>query len=475
MSSVFGSLKPDIFSWKRTGAIEWLTFATGVFSTMPVVAVPVGSSDISVFRMLFYILIAVLLVKVILRARICFLRNLKLFELSMIAAVLSCVMGKVFLTGYDINFSQTAFSYIPKIAAYIVFALCVENCSADDRKSLYSAFFAGLLFGCLANVVWAIFDAAGFYLFKRSINNVVFKGYIKRHNIRYGTLSLIYSNGLFRAGGFNYDPAHLGFIVPILTGYAVCSKKYWYLLLAVGAIVASASTTALASAMLVILVDLRFIRKKKNNSQKGIFFTLIALAVIVAGVFVFREKVFSMIGRAVSSFNQRISTTYLNVNNLDVRMQYIVLLPKAVINMGPYILLGLGFGTASFSYVTDRSLLSVIGTGNYFAYDMENTYICYLLDTGIIGLVLFLVIIIRLIVFSRRKMVSGNKGLAEQMLYALSVGSFFALFFYHYILFAPFIMAVVFGLAMMDTKPLLESNLIIKIGQVQNEATVIDS
>ena len=422
----------------------------GIFSTMPVVSLPLGPVDISVFRILFYGILALLLYQTISKGFASIRKHSGLMIIWLTIGVISCLIGWVFLQGKAPKFSSAAGSFIPKTLAYLVFAVLWGNQDSETLKHTNRMLIRGILWGCIINAVWAITDAAGYYLLHRSINNLVFARYIARNNIRYGELSLII-NGQIRSGGFNYDPAHLGFISPLLTCYGLKRKQKRYLFLALGSIVASASTTALVCSVIVAVLNYFMFAPRKNGyinrRNAGIAITAVVLCGIIIGVN--WSRVSSLAENAAGKMIDRINNVYLNSGDTDIRWDYLLLAPKAFLNLGVFMLTGTGFGTASYGYVTDTGILYRVG-GSYEAFDLENTYICYLMDTGIIGLALFLIILAILIYAYRNRTKAPCSRETDITVFSGVMATSLSMLFYHYILFAPQMLILAGGLSELD-------------------------
>ena len=255
---------------------------------------------------------------------------------------------------------------------------------------------------------------------------------------------------MIRASGFNYDPAQLGFIVPVITSYAVIKRKYWLLVLAFGGIIASASTTALVCSMLVLVVNLAVKKERIKINRKTIIIGFAVL--IIAGLILsrFGETLFRLTSSAITKMTTRLNTTYLDNDTLDIRWDYLIMAPKAFLNLGIFMLTGLGFGTASYGYVIDNSILNKIGSVHNFAYDLENTYICYLMDTGIIGFFVFILLLYRAYVFYKRAASASYANNNDVLIYCGIEASVFSMLFYHYILFAPQMLILIVALSNMD-------------------------
>ena len=440
----------DLFiGWDTT--LYRIVFTMGLFSTMPVVTIPLGSTDIAIFRILFYGFLFYMFIKAFAGRLLIIRREQSLLCLWLIIAIISGLVGWIALSSSHVQFSSAAKSNILKTGAFLVFIALWGSQEPEMQRKMNEALIKGLMLGCILNVSWAIIDAGGYYLTGRSLNNIIFFGYIARHGIRYNSLSLAYSNtGMIRAGGFNYDPAQLGFMVPVITSYAVIKRKYWLLLLAFGGIIASASTTALVCSLIVLVVNLAIKKERVRISRKTVVTGICTL--LLAGLILskYGEVVFRLITSAISKMTMRLSTTYLNNDILDIRWDYLIMAPKAFLNLGIFMLTGLGFGTSSYGYVIDSSILARIGSAHNFAYDLENTYICYLMDTGIIGFIVYILVLCRVYAFYKQAISASSVSNENVLIYCGIGASIFSMLFYHYILFAPQMLFLIVALSNMD-------------------------
>ena len=82
---------------------------------------------------------------------------------------------------------------------------------------------------------------------------------------------------------------------------------------------------------------------------------------------------------------------------------------------------------------------------------MENTYIAYLLDTGIIGLFLFFYLLFPLYSYYKK---NGGEDEENIIYIAILSATIFSLFFYHYILFVPQILSLIFALSNREKRTL---------------------
>ena len=227
---------------------KWLFFLLGLFSTMPIVGIVVAGRDISLYQILFSVIILVLFLE-----NSCEKRNYYSFRLVewLVFAVASSIIGVVVFYFIAPQWSDAALSHIPKILLFLMFAIlwASKNNGEEHAHYVIKVFFIG----CIINCLWACVDALDFYITGQSINNILFQGYCIRNKIHYGMMSLV-SNGSIRACGFNYDPAHIGFLSPIVASYGFFKRKPIIAAIGFIAALAAASTTAIASCALAVLV-----------------------------------------------------------------------------------------------------------------------------------------------------------------------------------------------------------------------------
>ena len=416
---------------------------------MPMVGIPVAGRDFSVYRIALLAALGYFGLMTLKNDRIKCGKQLSKLILWLALAALACLIGALFLRGQVVEWGAAAKSNLPKVLILLVFAL-LWGSSGEARRSAPSA-AAGFLLGCTLNCLWAAIDAGCYYLLGFSLHNRVFAGYIARNGLRYGMASLIL-RGMIRAGGFNYDPAHLGFLAPVLTGYAIKKKKYWLLLIAVAGIAASASTTGLICSLLCALMmgeGRRSIRIKTSASGTKLFAALLLVPLVLGALVAVRGRAIPMIQSVFSSFFERINTFYVDSDRDNVRFQYVLYSFPAMLAALPFLLLGTGIGTASYGYAMSPLVVQAMGDRVCSAYDMENTYLAYLFDTGLLGVAVYLVMLWTLFRAYRRRCRERNTAF-DAAVYATVCAAGFTMLFYHYILYAPQLLMFTAGLSWLD-------------------------
>ncbi len=421
----------------------------GLFSTMPVLGVVVRDRDVSFYRILFALALLFLGICFLMKPRLKLGKKSLWLELWLFVGLIGCVCGMLFLNGPRAEWGQAARSYIPKVI--LLLAFCFLWQANEEADPLAEWIMRGFLLGCALNCLWATIDAVGFYATGKSLNNILFYNYCVRNDIREHTLSLIF-HGSIRSGGFNSDPAQLGFVAPVLFGYGLARKKPLPVFLSICGIAASASTTGLVSAVLLLVFLLRP-RSKDGTQNKfskadrwmlAILCALIALVLLLQG-----DRILPLAQDILHRFAARIQSSYLNNNGPDIRVRYVLQAPFAMRAVLPFMLFGSGFGTASLGYATTPEVLAVIGQSHDFAYDMENTFLAYIFDTGVVGFALYLITMGTLL-FAYRKKYAARESAFAQSVYITVCVSLLSMLFYHYILFAPQMMIFTIALSRLD-------------------------
>lgn len=410
-----------------------------MFATMPIVAIKFFGRYFSLFTVFFGLAFVCLFFAAVnngFRGKIG--KNTGLFLIWLIMAVCSSFFGWLYFKTAP-AWRETSLFYLTRIAMYFVFAVLWSK--QRNGKIFVGYVLKGLVIGCTLNMAWAVIDAVGYYSFGISVNNFVFKQYAIDNGTRFGTVSLII-NGMIRAGGFNDDPAHIGFIAPAMIAYSIHKKNGWLFLLATASIFASASTTALLCSVIVMIICAK--RILKLITKKNVLRILICLPIILL-VLLLIPNLYAKLFYAVQKFINRIFSTYGNIGNSGERSVYLFEFFKAITIAGVMCLFGTGLGTASYAYVFDPDILKQLGEIYNYPYDMEMTYIAYFFDLGIFGFTVYMVILFKLLLnFNKYK---DEESIAIR---TLVIGMALSALFYHYTLMAMQIILIIMGMAKAD-------------------------
>lgn len=426
---------------KKIEIFDFIVLFTGILGTMPIVEFDFGGRYISGFRV--FLLLVLIMLFLENRFAICLKTSLYLV-IWLIIGLASCIAGYITFIGMR-EWQLASISNFVKIVVYLLLVILWAGQKDIDKSNYFLGM--GLFIGSVANIAWAIVDAMGFYAVGYSISNTLFRGYIERHNIQYGVVSLIYPTGMIRSAGFNYDPAHLGFIIPFVFGIAVQQKKYLLLILCGLGMIASASTTSVVCSIFVFFTIRKGVFENKNVNSKDVFVILggIVGCVIVGA----NSQTRRLVESALHLFTNRVSSVYMNSNIENVRLNYLKYIPQVISDNLSKLLVGTGYGTASYGYVTNKLIRAKMQL-DIFPYDMENTYIAYLLDTGIVGFTIFILLIAKIgkWAWHNRK----NEKMIKNIICCGIYASLFSMVFYHYILFVPQILLLLIAVTNIDSE-----------------------
>jgi hypothetical protein len=236
-----------------------------------------------------------------------------------------------------------------------------------------------------------------------------------------------------------------------LVGYGVKSKRLLFIIIGLGGVLASASTTALVSSTIIaIIIYVSYPQKRKKMTIKKIVISALSAIFFVSILAINWDKIVNIVFIAYDRFVGRLSSVYFGKNLVsnNVRIDYILCLPSAMIEVLPFLLLGTGFGTSTLGYARSDYARSVLGAGVEYAYDMENTYIAYLMDTGIIGFAIFITMMAY--IYKKFKKSSKENNYTSAIVFCMIITSIISLMFYHYILFASQMLMFTIALSIID-------------------------
>ncbi|CAM3548102.1 hypothetical protein [Polaromonas hydrogenivorans] len=421
---------------KNNIVVVIIYFLTGVFVTAPIITIDVAGRLVSVFSILFALLY-ILALWFAFDAK----KNININSISLafigwyILALIASIAGVIYF-GFDSLWLNQIMSYIPKIFLYLTLLLYVMKW--HDGSYALAAFFKGFFYGCIANLIWSVVEGLYYYTFNDTLNDALFLEYVKTlpDDRRYMT---VVADGIIRASGFNIDPAHLGVIIPIIFVYALFRRNLYLIALSLSSLVFSGSTTAAMTSMLATMISLgKF--ELHQIKLKSIGITMLAIFVVVVGLLTndfVRESVF----KNAKGFYERTTENYVSNSDQGPRYVYHAYLPDAIYFNGFKTLTGSGFGTASHPYV-DNPDINVNLDEEHRPYDPESTYISYLFDTGFLGLLFYLFVLISSIMFYRKRI---HFGFTELIIYSSLCGILFSGFFYHYTLTAYQVLILTFS------------------------------
>lgn len=373
--------------------IDIIFLILGITITMPILTISMSGRQISVFYVIF-ILSMIILFFDFFNSKFNFKlnKNSALFLVWLLLSLLSSLFGIMYFNSKVIWVNKIV-SYIPKIIAYSLVLIFIA--SSKNKKNIIKLFLKGFLIGIIINIIWAFADGLIYYIFNFSISNEIFSDYMKNIATTRKGVSII-KGGTIRVGGLNYDPAHLGGLIPIIIGYSIIKKKHILLFLSIGSLIFSQSTTALVSSLIIIIINLKFVNYKINiKSIVKSTFILLGIMILLISSLYMNLNFLGIFSNNYKAFINRVTKVYINQFTTNTRFLYHRYIPNSLYFNNFKVLTGTGFGTASYPYVYNDKIRSIMEL-RQFPYDPESTYISYLFDTGILGFMIYILVLIRL-------------------------------------------------------------------------------
>ena len=293
-----------------------LALAVGITSTMPILGIPIGGRYITLFTIAFILFFAVSALSFFTRGRLSFgvTKMKKIYLLFLLWPIVSYVVGMVYMPR---EWHSSMTRYFIRVIEYITITVMLY---VNKDKKIAISFANGLLIGSIANAVWSIFEAVAFYFFRKSLNDLVFGGFLSLNR----DILLWNKYGGIRVSGFNYDPAHLGGLLPILLYYALMKKNVYLTVLALISLAFSQSTTALVGCLVVLLLFLLFRQKKVHKkviSAKSVVTGFVGFVAVISLIYLIKANgnitsFFSSITENINGYIERINTVYIASNKI---------------------------------------------------------------------------------------------------------------------------------------------------------------
>ena len=414
--------------------IRGLTFfLLGLFSTTSCLAFVIAGHILSFYTIALFLAFVYLLLDKRIKVSVTHHKSYRLFLLWTLFGLLSACFGFVFFINDD-EWRSAAVSYVPKLLLY--FLLFYLLCKNVNRETYVSLLLKGIMFGIAVNSAWATVDAFIFYASGYSITNQIFRSYILAADIRYESLSLVIGN-IIRSAGLNADPANIGMFAPILASYSLYSKTKWMYLLSIFGIFASVSIVAFVGVLIVTLV---YVFSSKKTFLIGIF-TMILLGLGIISLSLSDDGIYGqMIGAVSDRLEEKMESDTSDKDNARA-MYWINFLP-AVINTPTALVIGTGYGTASYAYI-NGGFVNKKG-----AYDPEQTYFSNFFDLGLTGFFIFLLLHFSLLKLSYKYRRNTNC----LCLFSGMEGMMIAFMGYHYTVYSVSTLIVIAGsiIALLD-------------------------
>ena len=423
-----------------TGQI--LAFMLGMTATMPIVGISFGAKYISVFNITFILNLLFLFrfwIRKESRHRITVIKEEKTFVLFLLWDVVSVLVGLFVLPQ---EWDATIVSYLIKTFQFLIFVFLLNQYRGKEK--LYQSFFCGFIVGCFGNVFWSILEFLGYKILGIRLNDMIFNGYTKQLS----RSTLITTEYGVRTSGFNYDPAHLGGILPIAFGCAMVRRNLCLFVICMVALAFSQSSTAVVGCVIIFIgiLVLEDVLPRKNavkRPQIRRISLLVAYFMIIGFVFIFSKNdsintIGELIINNVDGFLQRIKEVYLIHGQESLRGIYYKNAFNELLNRGVVSITGTGIGSSGYAYY------GYSGVASQGIFDVESVYLSYLFGTGVVGLFLYCYTL-----FETEKNILQNSrkaGYIEKG-YAVALGSLISCgFFYHYTLTAYQVLLIIFAI-----------------------------
>lgn len=355
---------------------ESLFYILGIFATIQLLSI----AGVTVFNIL--LLMAVIFPFILILGRI---KIDKFFVLSIISTVftISLSLSNGLLTK---GFKQSAIiggiTYLGVLILYIVM---------NTKPQYAEKLIKGIKVSCILTLCWCCLQLVFYYLFNIDLNKVIFGELFKIVNAKGD-----YYNGKLIPSGFYY---HRAILMPSLI-FLFFSTTNPYLMLLIIIIGCLTRSTALIIGLLLALGSRVFISNAGNlfktiNKKQIILILTIMIIVVIDSI-----MNSSQIEELAKYIYMRFADTMTNKadNSSVVHFLYYRNLESILKNMNiKNILFGTGFGTSGQHYTWFN--------GQYAGLEswvVESDYINILLNQGVIGLILWGFIFIKLVILSKK-------------------------------------------------------------------------
>lgn len=423
----------------------------GIVSTMPIVGMSLSGRFISFFKILFATYFILTFISVIKKGKRIFnLSQIKMvYMIFLLWPLISYLVGLMYMPGH---WHSSMTSYVVKVFEYLILTVLMY---IEKNKEDALSFAKGLIIGIIANAIWSILQAVTYYILDQSLNTIIFVNIL---GLKSGG-QIWNGYGGIRVSGFNYDPAHLGGILPILFFYSLMKKDRYILIISLLSLAFSQSTTAVVGCILVIMVYLFEHRKFKLFSVRrrpwkmtlGLFagmFIVISIILLTINSNIFVTTFISGTFENITGFFNRINNVYIKASNIGARGIYYGKAFDRMVDRGVLLtIIGTGLGTSMYPFRIYNLFSS--GAQNTVT-EVETNYIAYLFDLGIVGLFFYITyLILGCRIFFKIAKIKMNSEVIIYLGLFISVICISA--FYHYIFTAYQMLAFSFATVYIDS------------------------
>lgn len=360
---------------------ECLFLLLGIFSTIQLLLF----AGVTIFNIL---LILTSVVGVLIRRH-----HLK-FDKYFLLLVLSCLLT------FFLSFNSTITNGFKKAAiiegVLYLFLSCIYLLM--NTEYLYAEkLIRGFKISCNLTLFWSIMQLTFYYIFHIDINTFVFSNLLKISGARSD-----YFAGNLIPSGFFY---HRATLIPIFI-YLIFSTSNPYILVLTLLVGFLTRSTALIMGLVLAVVFkiVLFYREflfRKINKRKFLFFLLVIIIAFL-GIIIFRVKVMELVGYVLMRISDATSNKADNSSVVHF-LYYKSLIPIIkTMNIANFFF-GTGVGTSGQHYV--------LFNGQYASMEswvVESDYINIFLNQGLIGLLLWIYLLIRIVYLSYKSKFWNN-------------------------------------------------------------------
>lgn len=355
-----------------------LFYMLGVFTTIQLLSI----EGVTVFNI---VLILTAVIPSIINSKK--LRMDKFFAFSVpatLVTLLLSIINRSLTSGFKSSAITEGIIYIMILTAYLLM----------NTKEKYAVnLVKGFKFSCGLTLGWCVLQLIFFYLVHIDINVLVFENFLKISGARSD-----YLNGVLIPSGFYL---HRAILMPslIFMFFSIKNPYLMMLIIIIGCLTKSTALIiglllALVFRIIIIIVNTENLHRKIG--RKKIILALSIVLIIAIGCVALNSKISELASYVVTRFTD--ATTNKADNSSVVHFWYyknlIPILKKMDLKS---ILFGTGFGTSGQHYTWFN--------GQYLdleSWVVESDYINILLSQGIIGLVLWEYVFLKLIILSKR-------------------------------------------------------------------------
>lgn len=350
-----------------------LFFLLGLFTSMAILQIPIGTMSISPFNAIMYIIFVFELLKGKLTVPD---TNGVIYFVYLICITISTVINSSFVPS---NWNTA--NFIAVFNSWILgFLLIFVN--KNILRSVKKFFINGLKLNTWIQLTWGILQSIIYKVSGQSLNEIFFEDTLHLQ-LSHSTLNIYH--GINRLTGLNWEPAYFG--LALIIGYLL-SNKLWKKLLFIVGVVLSASRTSLLTLIAVIIVQeiyklVKFKEKKKTYFQKQeLMITFTILLVIIVGIILnFQEIINTFLSTAMRFQNfdldpsSRVHSFYYQVlgNILFSKFSLVQLL------------FGIGPASSGYAYTLWYDLYPDLISN---AWHIENGLADIIVGSGVLGTVL---------------------------------------------------------------------------------------